>query len=142
MADIHYLASIKLNAEIYQKELDQLRAILEQRNFSTFEYRACERSLQVSIEAAIGVAKHWAKSVAGFSPSDAYQAFEVLAQHQHLSLEKLASWRKVIGLRNALVHDYLNIDPEIVRSVINHGYYQQVFDFIELGTEALQQNLS
>ncbi|WP_233095603.1 HepT-like ribonuclease domain-containing protein [Shewanella putrefaciens] len=32
--------------------------------------------------------------------------------------DELNGWRKVIGLRNALVLDYLNIDPEIIRSVI------------------------
>ena len=137
MADSYYLSAIEQNTKVYHSELDQLHQILSERNLSTFEYRAAERSLQVSIEAAIGVAKHWAKSLAGTSPSDAYSAFELLSQYQHLSLEELGNWRKVIGLRNALVHDYLNIDPSIVRSVISQGYYQQFFEFIALGIEAL-----
>lgn len=137
MADTYYLSAIEQNTKVYHAELNQLHQILSERNLSTFEYRAAERSLQVSIEAAIGVAKHWAKSLTGSSPSDAYSAFEILSQYQHLSLEQLGNWRKVIGLRNALVHDYLNIDPGIVRSVISQGYYQQIFEFITLGIEAL-----
>lgn len=138
MADSYYLSAIRANAKTYQSELNELHKILAERNLSTFEYRAAERSLQVSIEAAIGVAKHWVKSLAGSSPSEAYQAFEVLSQHQQLTLEQLSNWRKVIGLRNALVHDYLNIDPNIVRSIIAQGYYQQVFEFITQGTQVLE----
>ncbi|MDR9765012.1 DUF86 domain-containing protein [Shewanella baltica] len=33
----------------------------------------------------------------------------------------------MIGLRNALVHDYQNIDPEIIRSAITQGYSDRLF---------------
>lgn len=134
------LSAIRLNAKTYQSELKELHEILAERNLSTFEYRAAERSLQFSIEAAIGVAKHWAKSLSGNSPNEAYQAFEVISQYQLLTLEQLINWRKVIGLRNALVHDYLNIDPNIMRSIIAQGYYQQIFEFLTLGADALESS--
>jgi uncharacterized protein YutE (UPF0331/DUF86 family) len=51
----------------------------------------------------------------------------------------LSGWRKVIGLRNALVHDYLNIDPEIIRSVIDQGYSDRLFAFAEQGLNWLAQ---
>ena len=73
------------------------------------------------------MAKHWAKGLAGHSPQDAYQAFEILVQRGAQPAEGLTGWRKIIGLRNALVHDYLNIDPEIIRSVISQGYSDQLF---------------
>lgn len=43
----------------YQAELSEIRAILALRALSNLEYRAAERTLQVSIAACIGVAKHW-----------------------------------------------------------------------------------
>ena len=64
---------------------------------------------------------------------DAYQAFEILVQRGAQPAEGLIGWRKIIGLRNALVHDYLNIDPEIIRSVISQGYSDQLFTFAEQG---------
>jgi uncharacterized protein YutE (UPF0331/DUF86 family) len=140
MADSYYLSSVRQNAKVYKAELEELRQILQTRNLSTFEYRACERSLQISIEVAIGVAKHCAKIARGTSPVDAYQSFEVLSQQGFIPLEKLVNWRKVIGLRNALVHDYLNIDPTIVRSVITNQYYQDIFDFIDTGLIELEKN--
>ena len=139
MPDNYYISSIRQNCKQYQQELNELHAILTSRNLSRFEYRAAERSLQVSIEVCIGVAKHWCKQLKQLSPSDAYQAFEALSQNGVFSNEELVNWRKIIGLRNALVHDYLNIDPEIIRSVISERYYQPLFEFIEMGLQALEK---
>lgn len=137
--DNMYINSMKINTERYKQELDEIQSILNIRNLSNLEYRAAERSLQVSIEACIGIAKHWSKQKTGSRSIDAYQSFEQLSQAGEVSLDELKNWRKVIGLRNALVHDYLNIDPEIVRSIIKNHYYQQLFDFITLGLNALAE---
>ena len=133
MADNAYITALRLSLSRYQAELLEIRTLLAQRALSNLEYRAAERTLQVSIEACIGVAKHWAKGLAGHSPQDAYQAFEILVQRGAQPAEGLSGWRKIIGLRNALVHDYLNIDPEIIRSVISQGYSDQLFTFAEQG---------
>lgn len=137
MSDNAYITSLRVSLSRYQAELEELRQLLTQRPLSNLEYRAAERTLQVSIEACIGIAKHWAKALAGHSPQDAYQAFEILCQRGAQPVDELGGWRKVIGLRNALVHDYLNIDPEIIRSVISQGYSDRLFVFAELGLEWL-----
>lgn len=95
----------------------------------------------MSIEACIGVAKHWARALAKHTPADAYQAFEILAQRGVLATDSLSGWRKIIGLRNALVHDYLNIDPEIIRSVIAQGYSDQLFVFAHQGLDGLAEHM-
>ena len=74
--------------------------------------------------------------VAGWpSPQDAYQAFEIRCQRGSQPADELNGWDKVIGLRNALVLDYLNIDPEIIRSVTTQGCSDRLFVFAELGFE-------
>lgn len=135
--DNAYITSLRSSLSRYQAELGELRQLLSQRPISNLEDRAAERTLQVSIEACIGIAKHWAKAQAGHSPQDAYQAFEILCQRGTQPADELNDWRKVIGLRNALVHDYLNIDPEIIRSVISQGYSDRLFVFAEQGLEWL-----
>lgn len=135
--DSAYITSLRSSLSRYQAELGELRQLLSQRSLSILEYRAAERTLQVSIEACIGIAKHWAKALAGHSPQDAYQAFEILCQRGAQPGEQLNGWRKMIGLRSALVHDYLNIDPEIIRSVISQGYSDKLFVFAEQGLEGL-----
>ncbi|MEE1982520.1 DUF86 domain-containing protein [Shewanella xiamenensis] len=135
--DNAYITSLSLSLSQYQDKFGELRQLLRQRSLSDLEYRAAERTLQVSIEACIGIAKHWAKALAGHSPQDAYQTFEILCQRGAQSADELNGWRKVIGLRIALVHDYLNIDPEIIRSVISQGYSDGLFAFAEQGLEWL-----
>ena len=141
MSDNAYIGALHISLSRYQAELSEIRAILALRALSNLEYRAAERTLQVSIEACIGVAKHWAKALASHTPQDAYQAFEILAQRGELSPDTLIGWRKIIGLRNALVHDYLNIDPEIIRSVIAQGYSDQLFTFAEQGLDWLAAHI-
>ena len=128
---------LRLSLSRYQAELLEICAILAERSLSNLEYRAAERTLQMAIEACIGITKQWAKALAGHSPQDAYQAFEILVQRSELAADSLSGWRKIIGLRNALVHDYLNIDPEIIRSVIAQGYSEQLFVFASQGLDWL-----
>ncbi|QXW29648.1 DUF86 domain-containing protein [Aeromonas sanarellii] len=141
MSDNAYIGALRISLSRYKAELSEIRAILALRALSNLEYRAAERTLQVSIEACIGVAKHWAKALASHTPQDAYQAFEILAQRGELSPDTLIGWRRIIGLRNALVHDYLNIDPEIIRSVIAQGYSDQLFTFADQGLDWLAAHI-
>ncbi len=66
------------------------------------------------------------------APADAYSAFELLVQ---LGVKEVSdiSWKQIIGMRNALVHDYLNIDPEIIRLVIKDKKYEELVVFSERG---------
>ncbi|MGM3173720.1 type VII toxin-antitoxin system HepT family RNase toxin [Dickeya lacustris] len=141
MSDNAYISAVRISLSRYQAELSEIRAILAQRALSNLEYRAAERTLQVSIEACIGVAKHWARALAKHTPQDAYQAFEILVQRGELSPDTLIGWRKIIGLRNALVQDYLNIDPEIIRSVIAQGYSDSLFTFAQQGLDGLAAHI-
>ena len=38
--------------------------------------------------------------------------------YQKIPLESVLSWRKIIGMRNAVVHNYLNLDACLLASVI------------------------
>lgn len=89
MSDNAYIGALRISLSRYQAELSEIRAILALRALSNLEYRAAERTLQVSIEACIGVAKHWAKALASHTPQDACQVFEILAQRGELSPDTL-----------------------------------------------------
>jgi uncharacterized protein YutE (UPF0331/DUF86 family) len=60
-------------------------------------------------------------------PSDARQAFVKL---RSLGLDPTqADWNRIIGMRNAFVHDYLNLQPERITEVIVNQHYKVLLAF-------------
>lgn len=132
-----YLHELKAHAENIVSELDEISALSKTTNLSNRDFYAVERLLQVLTEACIGVAKHWVKYLNKTAPIDAYQAFELLMSLGRLSQQELNQWKRVIGMRNALVHDYLNVDRQIVLAVLQQKAYQQLLDFIHMAGNAI-----
>jgi uncharacterized protein YutE (UPF0331/DUF86 family) len=133
-----YLYELNQQVEGYLLELDELANTTPLANR---DYYAAERLLQVLIEACIGISKHWLKFLGKSVPNDAYKSFELLVQYNLLPAHELATWRKVIGLRNALVHDYLNLDRRIVLTILQEKHYQKLGDFITNVTASIKQQL-
>lgn len=132
-----YLSAQRQHLEECELDLAELGTRLEQRPWSRIERHAAERSLQLLIEACIGLAKHWARHETGGACRDAATGFERLQDAG--KMDSTVPWRKVIGLRNVLVHDYLDVDPEIVKSVIAHRHYLAIIEFGHQALVALEQ---
>ena len=71
---------------------------------------ATERRLQVAVQAAIDVAAHIA-AASVWPTAEGYSAvFEPLSRHGVLDAELARRLAMAAGLRNLLVHDYLEVD--------------------------------
>jgi uncharacterized protein YutE (UPF0331/DUF86 family) len=125
-----YLVALEQHCAECLEDLENLCQIAQKNVLNRLERRAAERSLQVLIEACIGMAKHWLRSEHKSLPLDAYESFNKLAELQKISLADLMQWRKVIGMRNALVHDYLTIDSELLRALLVNRSYTFLNAFI------------
>jgi len=132
-----YTYSMREHLSVLESELIGLYEIEQERPMSTYEYRASERTLQILIEACIGIAKQWGYAVSNVAPADAYSAFERLSQLGQDVPD--IQWRKIIGMRNALVHDYLNIEPMIIRSVIKQRGFIPLLAFANQGLDVLSK---
>ena len=93
-------------------------------------------------ELCIGLAKHCLKNAQGNSASDAYQTFSQLKEHGLINSDELLQWKKIIGMRNGLVHDYLNIDLLIVEHIIKQQLYLQLDEFSDKAIAILLQDKS
>jgi uncharacterized protein YutE (UPF0331/DUF86 family) len=83
--------------------------------------------LQLLTEACIGIAKRTLKAEGKQVPSYARQTFIRL---KSLGLDSAgADWNRIIGMRNAFVHDYLNIEPDRVLDVIRLRHYEVLLNF-------------
>ena len=135
-----YLIAIEQHRCECLEDLNSLASIAVQRPFNRIERLAAERVIQVLIESCIGMAKHWLKTTGKNQPLEAYENFNKLAELQKISLEELKKWRKVIGMHNALVHDYLTIDSELLQQVLAERHYQFLTDFLQKAGQDLQSH--
>lgn len=118
-----------------QEEFQEIRDLIASQGFlPNLIYRAAERNLQLLVEACIGIAKQTLKSEGLEVPSDTRQTFAKLKSKGLDPTE--TPWTKIIGMRNALVHHYLNLDPERILQVIRSSQYQLLFDFAQLRLES------
>lgn len=111
--------------------LAQARQVLQQgQTLRPLEDAGLLHALQVLIENAIGKAKRILKAAGHPVPVSAHDAFSALVAHQLMSPEHLSTWNAVVGLRNRIVHDYMNIDMDQVRSWVLDGKDVFVSDFL------------
>ena len=99
--------------------LRQARQIIEQgRTLTALEQSGVLHALQVLIENAIGKAKQLLKMHNEPVPVSAYDAFAALARCSEIEQDALPAWNAVIGLRNRIVHNYMNVDMSKVMELV------------------------
>ncbi len=133
-----YLNELNQQMDSYIFDLDELATI---ENLAQRDYYAIERLLQILVAACIGISKHWLKFAGKSVPNEAYQAFELLVRFGFLPESELPTWKKIIGLRNALVHDYLNLDRAVVLSILRKKQYLQLKQFIQQTSDIINGQL-
>ncbi len=134
----NYADSIQEHVNECVEDLDSLHQLLKQRSWTRVERKGAERLLQILVESCIGVAKHWLKQQGKTLPNDAYSVFEKLTELQLISPDERLEWQKVIGMRNAIVHDYLNLDEKVIRAIIVNELYVSLQKFAITTSEKLR----
>ncbi len=121
-----------VRAEIIRKRLNKLDenlAVLKKLQRYSFEefiadperYGSVERFLHLAIEALIDMGNHViADSELGVV--NWYSDIpKILAEKEFISSELEEKWISMIGFRNTLVHEYIDIDREIVYDVLQNN---------------------
>ncbi|MBL4744614.1 MAG: DUF86 domain-containing protein [Cycloclasticus sp.] len=124
-----YVDAIKQHVNESVEDLDTLHDILKQRSWTRVERKGAERLLQTLVEACIGVSKHWLKQQNKVLPTDAYSVFKKLMELQLIPIEDAAEWQRIVGMRNAIVHDYLNLDEKVIKAIVVNKMYLKLHDF-------------
>lgn len=111
--------------------LDEARTrLLAGEQLSRLEQNGVLHALQVLIENAIGKAKHLLKARDEPVPVSAYDTFAALARCRGIPEDRLAAWNAIVGLRNRIVHDYMNIDMALVLELVKTERHAFVVEFL------------
>jgi len=116
--------------------LQELRQILPE-SFAGYQKvekkRACERLLQIAIEAVIDICHMLVRELRLGLPSEEDDVFEKLSQAAVISSQMVATLKRMKGLRNILVHEYGRVDDRIVYDQAHKG----IQDFMRFKEEIL-----
>lgn len=107
-----------------------LKQISQKSELGLLERTAAERSLQILAEAAIGAAKHANRKLQLPERSDAASSVAQLLEHFPCPEVDPQEIRGAIGMRNAIVQDYLNLDWKLIQKVISTGQYLKLGRFV------------
>lgn len=126
-----YLRETANLAADYQRLLDSAAEnIAAGKSFSKLEQNGLLHCLQVVTENAIGKAKHLLKAAGEPSPVSAYDAMQKLAQLRNWPDSVITQWNAIIGMRNRIVHEYMNIDMRLILKLVEQRKYQLIIDFL------------
>jgi uncharacterized protein YutE (UPF0331/DUF86 family) len=125
----NYVDALRQHVNETVEDLDSIHEILQTRSWTRVERKGAERLLQVLVEASIGVSRHWLKQQGKTVPPDAYAVFEKLTELQWIPPDDSEQWHRIVGMRNAIVHDYLNMDEKVIRSIVTQKMYLKLRDY-------------
>jgi len=85
------------------------------------ELRFVEHTLQIAIQSAMDAASHIVSDERLGEPGTNRALFETLAKHGWIPEALAQGLARMAGFRNILVHGYTEVDPSVVRDVLeNH----------------------
>jgi uncharacterized protein YutE (UPF0331/DUF86 family) len=84
------------------------------------ELRFVEHTLQLAIQAALDVASHVVSDERIGEPRTNRDLFDLLAQNGWIATDLADALGRMAGFRNILVHGYAEVDPSIVRDVVEN----------------------
>lgn len=89
---------------------------------------AAERNMQVAIQSVLDICNHIVADMKLEVPDEEKQAFRILASHKIIPQNLAKTLSAMAGMRNILVHEYLEVDHDRLYSVMK----KQLVDFEKL----------
>lgn len=120
-----------LNPEVIRRRLEKVDEYLDildgLRHYSLTDflsnperYGSAERFLQLAIEALLDAGSHVIAALELGTIETYSDIPRILAENGNIDRNLAERWIRIIGFRNILVHEYLDVDREVVYEVLQH----------------------
>ncbi|MEI9478927.1 MAG: DUF86 domain-containing protein [Deltaproteobacteria bacterium] len=121
-----------VNPSVITKRVEQIEKHLERiRPFASLSREAflkdtvaqdvVEYNLFQIVNHLVGIFQHTVVDEEYGFPETAYEAGQILFEKGILSKEDVEGFKQMVGFRNVVGHDYINVDKEIVYNILIHG---------------------
>jgi uncharacterized protein YutE (UPF0331/DUF86 family) len=121
-----------VNPSVITKRVEQIEKHLERiRPFRSLSHEAfikdnlaqdvVEYNLFQIVNHLIDIFQHTVVDEEYGFPETAYEAGQILFEKGIISMEDLEIFRQMVGFRNVVGHDYINVDKEIVYHILTSG---------------------
>jgi uncharacterized protein YutE (UPF0331/DUF86 family) len=135
MVKAESIAKRLLNLEKYLSIL----STLQKYNFNDFianplVYGSSERFLHLSIEALMDIGNHVVSDLNLGTVNWSSDIPALLREHGYLDDRQTDVFVKMIGFRNTLVHEYIEIDRAIVYDIL-HNHLEEIRDLMKAFTK-------
>ncbi|MET4694708.1 type VII toxin-antitoxin system HepT family RNase toxin [Endozoicomonas lisbonensis] len=98
---------------------------------------AAQRALQIIIESLIGLSRYTYQQKYNISVSKSRSALDGLAKQGDICKTDYELSLKMIGFRNVLVHDYLDVNQKIIEAIIRKKQYHDIQRISEILLQSL-----
>jgi uncharacterized protein YutE (UPF0331/DUF86 family) len=107
---------------IVETSVKELRTLARPAEMATnvVQARFAEHTVQIAIQAILDVASHVVSDERLGEPRTNRDLVDLLARNDWLSADLATVVRRMVGLRNVLVHGYDTVDLAVVRDVVEH----------------------
>lgn len=129
MRDILYEREIRKHITKMIRILDEYKDV--ERDWTEIDTLAVERALQILVESVIGLSRYVLGTCYGVDVSRTREAIHELKRLGELTSQERDKLNKIIGYRNVLVHDYLNVDENITMVIIKKQEYAFILQIVE-----------
>ena len=103
------------------------------------DYLAIERALQILIESLIGLARYTLEIMFNVHVAKSREAIDILHLKGIFDDHTYQQLNKMIGFRNVLVHDYLNLNPAIIQSIVKQNHYNLIVQQLQILLKCLEK---
>jgi uncharacterized protein YutE (UPF0331/DUF86 family) len=84
------------------------------------KYDACLYRLQTALQAVLDVTQYLASCTSELVYKENKDAFDILAREKIISKDLAERFKVAIGVRNILVHQYEQVEPEVIYNIIKN----------------------
>ena len=121
MVDAELVREKLLQLEEYINDLAEYQDLnLEKLTNDKILFRYLERTLHLAVEAVLDIGSHIISDERLGNPKFNSQIIEILAENNIIK-ENVSNYIEMTKFRNIIVHDYAEIDPEILLMIIKNN---------------------